>query len=84
MPQHKSAAKRVRTSARRRLYNRMNKSMMKTAIKDLRASTDKVVAETKYKKVSALLDRLSTRGIVHKNFAANKKSKLARFIQKLG
>lgn len=84
MPQHKSAAKRVRTSARRRLYNRMNKSMMKTAIKDLRASTEKAVAEPKYRKVSALRDRLATRGIVHKNFAANKKSKLARFIQKLG
>ena len=84
MPQHKSAVKRVRTSARRRLYNRMNKSMMKTAIKDLRAATDKAVAEDKYKKVSSILDRLSTKGIVPKNFAANKKSRLARFIKTLG
>ena len=84
MPQHKSAKKRVRTSARKRLYNRMNKSMMKTVMKDLRTVTDRSVAEAKYRKVSALLDRLATKGIVHRNFAANKKSKLARFVQNLG
>jgi len=62
----------------------MNKSMMKSAIKDLRLTTDKAAAEHKYRNVSAVLDRLSTKGIVHKNFAANKKSKLARFVQSLG
>lgn len=84
MPQHKSAEKRMRTSERRRAYNRMNKTRMKTALKDLRGTTDKTVAEEKYKKVSAILDRLATKGIIHRNTAAHKKSKLAKFIHTLG
>lgn len=84
MPQHKSAIKRMRTSERRRVYNRMNKSRMKTALKDLRSTTDKAAAEAKYKEVSAILDRLATKGIIHRNTAAHKKSKLAKFIHTLG
>ncbi|MDX9758416.1 MAG: 30S ribosomal protein S20 [Bacteroidota bacterium] len=84
MPQHKSAIKRMRTSERKRAYNRMNKSRVKTAVKDLRGTTDKAAAEEKYRKVSAILDRLSTKGIIHRNTAAHKKSKLAKFVQSLG
>ncbi|MFZ1729859.1 MAG: 30S ribosomal protein S20 [Bacteroidota bacterium] len=84
MPQHKSAEKRMRTSERRRAYNRMNKSRMKSALKDLRSTTEKAVAEEKYKKVSAILDRLATKGIIHRNTAAHRKSKLAKFIRTLG
>ncbi len=84
MPQHKSAIKRMRTSERRRAYNRMNKSRMKTALKDLRGTTDKATAEAKYKEVSAILDRLATKGIIHRNTAAHKKSKLAKFVHALG
>ena len=84
MPQHKSAKKRMRTSARKRAYNRMNKSRMKTAIKDLQDMQDKAVAEEKYKKVTTILDRLATKGIIHKNTAANRKSKLAKFVRTLG
>jgi small subunit ribosomal protein S20 len=83
MPQHKSAKKRVRTSERKRAYNKMNKSKLKTAVKDLRATTEQPVAEEKYKKMSSLLDRLATKGIIHPNNAAHKKSKLAKFVQKL-
>ena len=84
MPQHKSAEKRMRTSERRRAYNRMNKTRMKSALKDLRNTTDKAVAEEKYKSVSAILDRLATKGIIHRNTAAHRKSKLAKFIHTLG
>lgn len=84
MPQHKSAKKRMRTSERLRLYNRANKSRVKTAVKDLRNTTDKTSAEEKYKEVSAILDRLATRGIIHRNTAANRKSKLAKFVNALG
>jgi small subunit ribosomal protein S20 len=84
MPQHKSAEKRMRTSERRRAYNRMNKTRMKSALKDLRNTTDKTVAEEKYKSVSAILDRLATKGIIHRNTAAHRKSKLAKFIHTLG
>lgn len=84
MPQHKSAEKRVRTSEKRRVYNKMNKTRMKNALKDLRETTDKPTAEEKYRKVTSILDRLATKGIIHRNLAAQKKAKLAKFIQSLG
>jgi small subunit ribosomal protein S20 len=84
MPQHKSAEKRMRTSERRRAYNRMNKSRMKNALKDLRSTNEKAAAEQKYKEVSAILDRLATKGIIHRNTAAHWKSKLAKFVHSLG
>lgn len=84
MPQHKSAEKRVRTSIRKRDRNRAYKSRMRTMIKKLRNTTDKAVAAELYKDVSSMLDRVSTKGIVHKNFAANKKAKLAKLVHSLG
>ncbi len=84
MPQHKSAKKRMRTSARKNAYNSMNKSRMKTAIKDLRSTEEKAVAEEKFRKVTTILDRLATKRIIHPNTAAHKKSKLAKFVQSLG
>lgn len=84
MPQHKSAVKRMRTSERKRAYNRSNKTRMKNALKDLRATSDKALAEEKYRKVSQILDRLATKGIIHRNTAAHRKSKLAKFIHSLG
>jgi small subunit ribosomal protein S20 len=84
MPQHKSAEKRIRTSEKRRVYNRASKSRMKTALKDLFATKDQAVAEQKYRSVSRLLDRLSTKGIIHPNNAARKKSRLAKLVQSLG
>lgn len=84
MPQHKSAEKRMRTSLRKRARNRAYKSRMRTMIKKLRSTTDKVQAAELYKDVSSMLDRVATKGIVHKNFAANKKAKLAKFVSNLG
>lgn len=84
MPQHKSAKKRMRTNARKNAYNRMNKSRMKTAIKELRSTDEKAVAEEKFRKVTTILDRLATKRIIHPNTAAHKKSKLAKFVQSLG
>jgi small subunit ribosomal protein S20 len=83
MAQHKSAEKRVRTSTRRRARNRAYKTMMKNLIKELRETTDRPTAETLYQKVSSLLDRIATKGIIHQNTAANKKSRLAKFVQGL-
>ncbi len=84
MPQHKSAKKRMRTSEKKRVYNKANKSKMKTVIKELHSTTDKAEAETKYRTVSGFLDRLATKGIIPKNNVARKKSKLAKFVQGLG
>jgi small subunit ribosomal protein S20 len=84
MPQHKSAAKRVRQDAKRRLRNRYQKVRVRTLIKDLQATTDVSEAQTKLNIVKAHIDRLASRRIVHPNNAAHTKSQLDTFVNGLG
>ena len=84
MPQHKSAKKRVRQAEKRRARNRYQRSRMRTMIKKLQATEDKAEAETLLNEVKAYLDRLASKGIIHKNKAANYKGKLARRVNGLG
>ncbi|MCR4417503.1 MAG: 30S ribosomal protein S20 [Ignavibacteria bacterium] len=83
MATHKSAIKRHRQSLKRRAMNRARKSELKTWIKKVRTAQDKETARAAYNKVVSLLDKLATKGIIHKNKASNQKSKLALFINKL-
>jgi small subunit ribosomal protein S20 len=84
MANHKSALKRIRQSAVRRLRNRYQYKTTRTMIKRLRNTTSKSEATVMMPKVFSLLDRLAKRNIIHKNKASNQKSKLARFVNKLG
>ncbi len=83
MANTKSAKKRIRNSAKKRLLNRFQKIGVKRAIKDLLKTTDATIAKEKLPKVVSGIDKLAKRNIIHKNNAANKKSKLARFVNKL-
>ncbi len=79
MPHHKSAEKAWRQSEKRRLRNRMFKSRVKTEIKkflSLLEAGDLVKAEEQLKLAQSLLHRGVSKGIFHKNKAANKISKL--------
>lgn len=78
MPQHKSAVKRVRQSEQRRLRNREKRSMMKTVIKKVRTASDKESAKTELQNALSVLDSMAVKGIIHKNKAANIKSKLTK------
>jgi len=84
MPQHKSAAKRVRQDAKRRIRNRYHKTRVRSLIKDLQATTDKSEAEAKLNVVKAQLDRMAASRLVHPNNAANTKSQLDRYVDSLG
>lgn len=83
MPNIKSAKVRVRNSARKRLRNRFQKLTVKRAIKDLLVTVDPVQAQQKLPKVISLVDKMAKNNIIHKNTAARRKSKLARFVNKL-
>jgi len=83
MPQHKSAAKRVRQDAKRRLRNRFQKGRVRTMIRDLRAETDPAAAETKLNVIKAQIDRLAGDRVLHPNKAANVKSQLDRYVRSL-
>ncbi|MBD3224031.1 MAG: 30S ribosomal protein S20 [Caldithrix sp.] len=83
MAHHKSAKKRIRQTQKHRSYNRFYIRKLRTAIKDLYATTTKEEAEPKYRQIASLLDRLVRKNILHRNNADNKKSRLARFVNKL-
>ncbi len=84
MANHKSAIKRNRSNATKRLRNRYQAKSTRSAIKELRLSEDKAAASELYKKVASMLDKLAKRSIIHKNKAANQKSKLAKLVSKIG
>ncbi len=83
MPQHKSAEKRVRQSARRHARNKADISKMKSVIKKVRSSKEKDKAAAALKIAVKTLDQLSAKGIIHKNKAANQKSSLTKYVNAL-
>jgi small subunit ribosomal protein S20 len=84
MANHKSAKKRIRNSATKRLRNRYQAKSTRTVIKNIRNSKDRKEADELLTKVYSMLDKLAKRNIIHKNKAANQKSKLTKFVAKLG
>ena len=77
MANHKSALKRIRRNEAVRLRNRYQHKTVRNAIKKLRNEEDKKAAEELLPNVVGMIDKLAKRNIIHKNKAANLKSKLA-------
>ncbi len=84
MANHQSAKKRARQDEKKRLVNRYYKKSTRTAIKKLREMEDVAEARKYLPKVISMIDRLAKRKTWHKNKASNLKSKLAKFVNKLG
>ena len=72
----KSAKKRIKVTEKKTLRNKMIKSALKTAIKKFEAN-NKAEAATLYVEAARALDMSASKGVVHKNMAARKKSRLA-------
>ena len=83
MANHKSSIKRIRQINARRLHNKYYAKTARNAVRNLRATHDKAVATEALPKVSAMLDKLAKRGIIHQNKSANLKSKLAKHVNAL-
>jgi len=81
MPQHKSCAKRMRTSAKQNLYNRAVKSSVKTATKKFLAAEGED-AEARYRAVASELDRAAKKGVIPRQRADRRKSRLAKTLNK--
>lgn len=80
MAQHKSAIKRIRSSARRKIGNTRQESALKTVIKKVRQEKDKAKANAALKEAVSLLDKLAQKRVIHPNKASNQKSKLTRLV----
>jgi small subunit ribosomal protein S20 len=83
MAQHKSAQKRARAAIRRATRNAAWKSRMRTMIKKVRAEKDKAKATAELRKTVKLLDQLAARKVIHRNLAANNKSRLTQYVNSL-
>lgn len=82
----KSQQKRIKTNERARLRNKSVKSSLRTAVRAFReaaASGDKEKASELLLATSRKLDKAASKGVIHKNQAANKKSALARSLNKI-
>ena len=80
---HKSAQKRARQTPKRTERNKLYKAKIRTAIKKVTSAKTKDTAETELKKAVSIIDRISVKGVIHKNNAAHKKSKLVRLVNKM-
>jgi len=83
MANHKSSIKRIRSNNAKRLQNRYVAKTARTAVKKLRTSTAKKEAQELLPKVTAMIDKLAKRNIIHKNKASNLKSKLTKKVASL-
>ncbi len=80
MANHKSALKRIRSNEAKRLRNKYQHKTTRNAVRDLRAVEDKTEAEGKLGNVISMIDKLAKNNIIHKNKAANLKSKLTKHV----
>jgi small subunit ribosomal protein S20 len=77
---HASAQKAHRQSLKHREHNRLFRSRLRTALKNIRAAIDGNYlsgAKTALKKTISLIDKMASKGIIHKNAASRYKSRLS-------
>jgi small subunit ribosomal protein S20 len=82
----KSQIKRIRTNEIARLRNNAYKSELRTHVRNVRAAItagDKEAAEAALKVASKKLDKAVSKGVIHQNQAANRKSALAKAVAAL-
>lgn len=82
----KSQIKRIRTNEKARLRNKAVKSELKTYVRRVReavAAGDKEAASTALQAASRKLDKAASKGVIHANQAANRKSAIAKAVNAL-
>ena len=82
----KSQIKRILTNEKAHERNKAVKSEVKTAVRATRtaiAAGDKVAAEAALKNATKKLDKAVSKGVLHKNNAANRKSAIAKSVASL-
>ncbi|MEF2247283.1 MULTISPECIES: 30S ribosomal protein S20 [unclassified Paenibacillus] len=86
MPNIKSAIKRVKTNEKRRALNASQKSALRSAVKvadQALVGTDVEAAKAALVTATKKLDKAVTKGLIHKNAASRKKSRLAKKLNAL-
>ena len=80
MANHSATKKDVRQATKRRDRNRYYGKTTRNAIRDLKTIEEQKAYDVKLPTIVSQIDKLAKRGIIHKNKAANLKSKLAKHV----
>ena len=83
MANHSATKKDMRQAAKRRERNKYYGKTTRNAIRDLKAIKKGGDAEKQLPEVASMIDKLAKKGIIHKNKAANLKSKLTKKVKAL-
>lgn len=83
MANHSATLKDVRQSRKRNERNRYQGKTTRNAIRDFKNLETKTESSEKLPQIASMIDKLAKRGIIHKNKAANLKSKLTKAVNVL-
>lgn len=83
MATHQSAIKRMRQAKKRTVKNRQERSALKTMTKKVLTAPTQAEGKTLLNDVTSTLDKMALKGVIHRNKAANQKSRLSRYVNKL-
>ena len=83
MANHKSALKAARQAETRKEDNKYFARTMRNSLKKMRKTTEKAEAEKMLPELSAMLDKLAKKNVIHKNKASNLKSSITTHAQSL-
>lgn len=77
MPHHKSCAKRLRQAAKDRVRNNATRTLLRQTLKEARDSLEKG-EKIDTQSIFSSIDKVSSKGVIHKNRAARLKSRMAK------
>jgi len=83
MDRHPQQIKRERQDKKRRANNIAQMSKLKTAIKKVTSATDHEKAEVDYRVAVKQIDKAASKGLIKKNTAARRKSRITRHLNSL-
>ena len=83
MANHKSALKRIRQNKKSNALNKYQHKTARTMVKRLKNTTDQKEASELLVSVYGMIDKLVKKNIIHRNKAANQKSKLTKYVKSL-
>ena len=81
MANHKSSEKRIRSTESKRESNKYHAKTVRNAVKNIRSNAAAAESSVKLPEVISMIDKLAKKAVIHKNKAANLKSKLMKKIK---
>jgi len=80
MPQHKQFKKALKVNEKARIRNKAAMTRLKTFVKKVQTASSKEEAVEQLKNATTIIDRTARKGIIKKETAARKKSRLTKFV----